>query len=111
MDTWHDVGHTSNLSLSWDKRGIRAKSAHFLVGSCEGERRKGKEKSEASFHDLRSSVGRLSSGQEQKFIASTRGTHGYLKIGISPKIKDGRFREIEVVEFRRLSTHVSRAYR
>ena len=31
VDTWHDVGHTSNLSLSSDKRGIRAKRAHFLV--------------------------------------------------------------------------------
>ena len=48
-------------------------------------------------------------GPRTKFIASTRGTRGYLKIGISPKIKDGRFREIEVIEFRRLSTHVSRA--
>ena len=26
---WHDVGHTSNLNLSWDKRAIRAKRAHF----------------------------------------------------------------------------------
>ena len=26
---WHDVGHTSNLSLSWDKRGIREKKIPF----------------------------------------------------------------------------------
>ena len=29
MDTWHDVGRTLNLSLSLDKRGIRAKRSHF----------------------------------------------------------------------------------
>ena len=33
----------------------------------------------ASFQDLRSSVGQFSSGQEQKFIVSTRGTRGYLE--------------------------------
>ena len=26
---WHNVGHTSNLNLSWDKRGIRVRKAHF----------------------------------------------------------------------------------
>ena len=41
----------------------------------EGERRELR----ASFGDLRSSVDRNSSGQEQKFIASTRATHGYQK--------------------------------
>ena len=45
MDTWHDVGHTSNLNLSWDKRGIRAKRAHF-PGLTERERRIEKEKSQ-----------------------------------------------------------------
>ena len=40
MDTWHDVGHTSNLSLSWDKRGIRAKRAHFPAGSREREEKR-----------------------------------------------------------------------
>ena len=45
MDTWHDVGHTSNLSLSWDKRGIRAKRAHFLVLIVR-ERRREKEVSQ-----------------------------------------------------------------
>ena len=54
--------------------------------------------------ELRS--GRLSSGQERKFIASTRGMHGYLEIKISPKIQEGRFQEIEVVGFRRLPTRV-----
>ena len=26
---WHDMGHTSNLNLSWDKRGIRTRRSHF----------------------------------------------------------------------------------
>ena len=40
MDTWHDVGHTSNFNLSWDKRGLRAKRAHFLWFDQErGEKR------------------------------------------------------------------------
>ena len=29
VDTWHDLGHTSNLSLSLDKRGIREKNSPF----------------------------------------------------------------------------------
>ena len=45
VDTWHDVGHTSNLSLSWDKSGIRTKRAHFLV-LTERERRREKEESQ-----------------------------------------------------------------
>ena len=40
MDIWHDVGHTSNLSFSWDKRGIREKRAHFLVLDHEREEKK-----------------------------------------------------------------------
>ena len=66
-------------------------------------------RAKASSEDLRSSIGRFSLGQELKFITSTRGTSGYLKIGISPKYQEGRFREIEVVGSRRLSTHVSRS--
>ena len=100
---WHDVGHTSNLSLSWDKRGIRAKIAHFSWFDRDRERGEPK----ASFHDLWNSVGRFSSGQEQKFITSTRGMRGYLERRISPKIQERRFLEIEVVRFRSLSTHVS----
>ena len=77
----------------------------------EREREKKRERGEpkASFQDLRSSVSRFSLGQEQKFISSTRGTCGYLKRGISPKIQEGRFWEIEVVGFRRLPTRVSRS--
>ena len=61
----------------------------------------------ASSQDLWSSVGRFSSSQEQKFITSTRGTHGYLERRISSKIQEGSFREIEVVGFMRLPTCVS----
>ena len=89
------------LKLSLDKRGIRVKIAHF---SCwftrEREKSRGKEESQASFQDLWSYVGRFSLGQEQKFIASTRGMRGYPKRGISLKIQDWRFREIEVVGLR-----------
>ena len=37
---WHDVGHTLNLNLSWDKRGIRAKNSPiswFDLGIEESE--------------------------------------------------------------------------
>ena len=110
MDTWHNVGHTFNLNLSWDKRGSKAKRAHF---PCLIEREEKRERGEpkAPFQDLRSSVGRFLSSQEQKFIASMRGTHGYLERRISPKIQERRFQEIEVVGFRRLPTHVSRSKR
>ena len=109
VDTWHGVGHTSNLSLSSDKRGMRAKKSPFPGFHHERERRRGKEESQASSHDVRCSVGQFSSGQEQKFISLTRGTHGYLKRGILPKIQEGRFKEIKVVRFRRLPTRVSHA--
>ena len=37
---WHDVGHTSNLNLSWDKRGIKGKRANFSWFDRErGEKR------------------------------------------------------------------------
>ena len=42
-------GHTSNLSLSQDKRGIMAKRANFLVGSLEREREEKRERGESSF--------------------------------------------------------------
>ena len=57
--------------------------------------------------DLRSSIDRFSSDQEQKFIVSMRGTCGYPERKISSKIQEGRFWEIEVVGFRRLPTRVS----
>ena len=82
---WHDVGHTSNLSLSWDKRGIRAKRAHF-PGLIEREEKRERGELKASFQDIRSFVGQFSSGQEQKFIALTRGTRGYLERRILLKI-------------------------
>ena len=108
VDSWHNMGRPSNLSLSWtkEKRGQREP---ISTGSRVRERRRGKNESQASFQDLRSSAGRFSLGQEQKFISLTRGTHGYPKRGISPKIQKGRFREIEVIGFRRLPTCVLRA--
>ena len=62
---------------------------------------------QASRYDLRSSVGRFSSGQGQEFIASTRGTCGYLEQEISPKIQERKYQEIEVFGFRRLPTRSS----
>ena len=41
----------------------------------------------ASFFDIRSFDRRNSSGQERKFIYSTRATHEYQKHGISPRIQ------------------------
>ena len=61
-----------------------------------------------SLYDLKRSGSWFLSGQEQKFIALTKGTCGYLERGISPKIQAGRFQEIEVVGSRRLPTRVSR---
>ena len=50
VDTWHDVGHTSNLSLSWYKRGMREKKIPFQAGSREREREEKREdESQASF--------------------------------------------------------------
>ena len=102
VDTWHDKSHISNLNLSWDKRGIRAKKSPFFIVLIERERR-----AKASSRDLQSFIGLFSSGQERTFIASTRGTRGYLERGISPKIQKRRFREIEDVGFGRLPTRVS----
>ena len=47
VDMRHDVGHTSNLSLSWDKRGIRAKKSPFLGFDLEREEKR--ERGEPSF--------------------------------------------------------------
>ena len=44
VDTWHDVGHTSNLSLSWDKRGIREKRAHILLVHARKRGEEGKKR-------------------------------------------------------------------
>ena len=35
---WHDLGHTSNLNLSWDKRGIKVEKGSFFL-LCMHERR------------------------------------------------------------------------
>ena len=44
-----------------------------------GEKKRGKREHQASLFDLRSSVGRISSSQGQKLIASMRGTRVYLE--------------------------------
>ena len=90
---------------------MRAKKEPISCWFTREREEKREEEIQASFQGLWSSVGWFSSGQEQKFIASTRGNRGYLKIGISPKIQDGRFREIEVVGFRRLPTLLYHALR
>ena len=41
----------------------------------------------ASFYDIRRSGGRISSGQDLKFIYLTRATHGYKKHEILPRIR------------------------
>ena len=62
----------------------------FLLGKKIVESREiGKEKKEiqTSLFNLRSSIDRNSSSQEQKFIYSTRATRGYRKHGILPRIQ------------------------
>ena len=54
-----------------------------------GEKARGGRKHQASLFDLRSSVGRISSGQGQKFFASTRGTLVYLEREITPGSNEG----------------------
>ena len=71
----------------------------------EEKRERGEQR--ASFQDLWSFVGRFSSSKEQKFIASTRGTRGYLERRILPRIQEKRSQEIEVVRCRGLPTRVS----
>ena len=51
--------------------------------------RRGREEREAlpSLYDLWRLGSRFSLGQEQKFIASTRATHGYQKLQVSPRFR------------------------
>ena len=84
MDTWHDMGHMSNLSELEQKRGemgMKAKKAHFPAEYVK------EREASTSLYDLRSLVAWFSSGQERKFIYSTRATRGYRKHGISPRIQ------------------------
>ena len=76
---------------------------------CVHERREERKRRAKGFlPSLRSSIGCFSSGQEQKFIASMRGTHEYLERRISSNNQEGRFWEIKVVGFRRVPTFVSK---
>ena len=100
------MSHTPNLNLSYDKKGIRARGGHFPGFGRERERRE-----EDETQELPSKVYRVPlvyfRRAKNKISSYRRGTCGYLKRRISSKIKERRFREIEVVGFRRLPTHVS----
>ena len=69
-----------------------------------GEKEREKDSIQASSDDLWSSIGRNSSSQKLKFIASTRATHMYKKRGVSPKIQRKRFGGIEGLGLGRLTT-------
>ena len=60
-----------------------------------------------SLYDLQDSVDRISSGQGQKFIASTRGTCGVPRMRDFARDPRKEIRKIEVVGLRRLPTHSS----
>ena len=102
---WDDVSHISNLSL--DKRGIRAKRAHFP--GFDRVREEKRERGEPMLPPKIYKVPLVDFRQVKNKSSShrPRGMRGYLKRGISPKIQEGRFWEIEVVGFRRLLTGVS----
>ena len=70
---------------------------------CTGEKtlETERERAPTSLYDLRRSVGRNSSGQEQKFIYLTRATHGYRKHEILPMIQ---MRSLENQRFRGLGS-------
>ena len=64
---------------------------------CPREREREKERRrrvQASLYNLRSSVGKFLAGQGQKFIASMRGTRGYLE---PLRLGEGRLRLGELV--------------
>ena len=79
MDTWHDVGHTSNLN---EVRTKKRKMAIFK----ERERR-GREKRETSPspYNLWRSIDRFPMGQGLKSEYSTRAMHGYRKLQVPPR--------------------------
>ena len=81
------MGHSLNLKIKLEQKGQREKRSHFFLVLTVGEKERGGREHQASLFDLRSSVGRFSSGQEQKFIASTRGMRGYLEREISSRIQ------------------------
>ena len=79
MDTWRNVGHSFNLKIKLEQKGQGGKRSHFFFVLTVGEKKRGGREHQASLFDLRSFVGRISSGQGQKFI------EGYAWI---PKRKD-----------------------
>ena len=97
-------GPHSQLKLKLGQKVGLGKKGPISLVLIVRERRREKRRAKASSQDLQSSVGLFLSDQERKFIASTRGMRGYLEKGISSKNQEGRYREIEVVGFRRLPT-------
>ena len=83
MDTWCDISQVLKLLMGLIKEQIlgEREGSHFLV--WKPWERKGEKRElqvlQASLFGLRSSIGRISSGQSLKFIASTRDMHGYQK--------------------------------
>ena len=79
MDTWRDSGQVFKMTKSVKNEGGAENISHFLLVQ-PWERNRGKnEESKTSFDDPRSSVGRSSSGQELKYITSTRVMRVYQK--------------------------------
>ena len=101
------MGHTSNLNLSWDKRGIREKRVHFpsLIERVIEERKRRAKSFLPRSTEFRWSI---FVGPRTKVYRIDKGyVWVYLERRISPKIQEERFQEIEVFGFRRLLTRVS----
>ena len=91
-------------SIKRENISIMRVISHFLFFFWSVEREKERERErerKVSFGDSQDFVDRNSSGQELKFIASTRATRGYRKEGISPKIHRRGFGKIKGFKFRK----------
>ena len=98
VDTWHNMGHTSNLNLSWDKRGIRAKRTQF-PNLIDRERERERERERGGGGGVGESQGFLPRSMKfylSVFVGLRMKVHridgGYAWVperGISPKIQDG----------------------
>ena len=102
-DMWHYVSHTSR-TINSVKRIRFGEKIIFSTGLTVGEReRRERNRSKASFSDLRSSIGQNSLSQELKFIYSMRATRTYKNREISPKIQERRFGGNQRCELRKCS--------
>ena len=86
VDTWFDMGHTSNLNEVRKKKKIKG---HFGRNRWRERERRRKEKREAppSLYDLWSLGGRLASGQDLKSEYSSRATRGHQNKEFSSEIR------------------------